>query len=153
LPAVRIALPSYPLQVDRRDGQARVFDVWRRRWVALSPEEWVRQLLLHHLEQACGYPRGRIAVERGLTLHGMPRRADAVVFDPAVRPWMVVEVKAPDVRLDQAVLDQAARYNLVLRAPFLAVCNGEELLLAAVEPGTGRTAFLDDWPAWPSAEG
>ena len=148
---MQIRFPSYSIQVEKRAGKDMVFDAWRRKWVRLQPEEWVRQHVLHHLVEHCAYPSNRLAVEHGLTLHGMPRRADIVVFDPSVQPWLVVECKAPEVALRQAVLDQAAHYNIVLRAPFLAVCNGVELLLASVDLASGRAEFLDDWPVWPAS--
>jgi type I site-specific restriction endonuclease len=146
---MQIEFPAYAFRVRESAGQRQIFDPLRRRFVALTPEEWVRQHLLRYLQEACGYPASLISVEKKLTLNGMTRRADAVVFDRAIHPWLIIECKAPEVSLDQEVLDQAARYNSVLRAPFLAVCNGTDLLLAELDFARNGHRFLAHWPVWP----
>ncbi len=128
-------------------------DPLRRRFVTITPEEWVRQHLLRYMQETCGYPANRISVEKKLVLNGMTRRADAVVYDREVNPWMVVECKAPEVALNQQVFDQAASYNAVLKAPFLVICNGRELLLARVNVQSGQHGFLNTWPIWPQSPG
>ncbi len=148
---MNIEFPAYEFIWRESGGVRMIRDPLRRRYVTITPEEWVRQHLLRYLQEACRYPASRISVEKKLTLNGMTRRADAVVYDQQVRPWMVVECKAPEVVLNQAVLDQAAGYNTVLKAPFLAVCNGTDLLLAQVDFVQGERRFLVGWPNWPEA--
>ncbi|MBI1191928.1 MAG: restriction endonuclease subunit R [Bacteroidetes bacterium] len=148
---MQIEFPSYEFQWRESAGVRMIRDPLRRRYVAITPEEWVRQHLLRYMLETCGYPASRMSVEKKLTLNGMTRRADAVVYDREVHPWMVLECKAPEIALNQAVLDQAAGYNTVLKAPYLAVCNGTELLLAQVDVLNGQRRFLQHWPNWPEA--
>lgn len=131
-------LPDFPLET--RAGDARrpvVLDPVRRRWVRLTPEEGVRQRLLRHL-LALGYPAGLLAVERAFTHLGRTWRADALAYDRLKTPLLLAECKAPDVRLDQAVLDQLARYNVVVRARVLVATNGAALLCGVAEAGRYR---------------
>ena len=88
----------------------------RKKWVALEPEEWVRQHVVAYLSDQLHYPLGCMSVEHRLTLNGMERRADVVCFTPDQTPRLLVECKAPNIPLNQEVVDQAARYNLVLQA-------------------------------------
>jgi len=148
---MQIQFPAYEFDWRESGGVRMIRDPLRRRYVAITPEEWVRQHLLRYLQEACGYPASRISVEKKLTLNGMTRRADAVVYDRDIKPWMVIECKAPEIGLNQTVLDQAAGYNTVLKAPFLAVCNGTDLLLAQLDFARGQHRFLEGWPNWPEA--
>jgi hypothetical protein len=133
-----VPLPSYPVET-RADaaGRAVVLDPVRRQWVRATPEEGVRQRLLRHL-LALGYPPGLLAVERGFTFVGRTWRADVVAYDRARRPLLLAECKAPGVALGQAVLDQLARYNAVVRARVLVATNGEALAVGAAAAGVVR---------------
>lgn len=128
----------------------RVFDPVRRKWVVLTPEEWVRQHLLNLLiiDKVC--PPGLIAVERGLTLNGLAKRADIVVHGaaPGAPPLLLVECKAPEVRIDQRTFEQAARYNLVFQVPYLLVSNGLVHYACRVDHLTKRVDFLVELPAF-----
>lgn len=121
-------LPPCDLRVrpdtDSRRGGYEVFDTARRRWVALTPEEWVRQHFVHYLQTALGYPSHYIANEVALDLNGLSRRSDTVVYDRSLRPVLLVEYKAPSVAVTQKVFDQIARYNIVIGARVLVVSNG-----------------------------
>ncbi len=99
----------------QREGKTLVFDPLRRRWVALTPEEEVRQKTLYLLVEHLGVPAGRVAVEYSLKVNGQDKRADAVVFGGAGEPLMVVECKAATVALTDVVLDQAVRYHSVIQ--------------------------------------
>ncbi len=128
------------------EGGVLVFDPVRRKHVVLTPEEGVRQLVLQYLLHAKGYPPSRIRVEIGLTFNGMMRRCDIAVFDPQLRPWLLVECKSPKVALAQAAFEQVARYNLVFQAPFLAITNGETTYCAQLDHLNQSFAFLPDFP-------
>lgn len=121
-------LPPCDLRVrpdtDSRRGGYEVFDTARRRWVALTPEEWVRQHFVHYLQTALGYPSHYIANEVAIDLNGLSRRSDTVVYDRSLRPVLLVEYKAPSVAVTQKVFDQIARYNIVIGARVLVVSNG-----------------------------
>ena len=109
---------------DSRRGGMEVYDATRRRWVALTPEEWVRQNFVAFLVSCKGYPQALTANEVSLRLNGLSRRCDTVVYDRVLRPLVVVEYKAPSVDITQKVFDQIARYNIVMGAPYLIVSNG-----------------------------
>lgn len=121
-------LPGFDIRLrrdeDSRRGGSEVYDALRRKWVALTPEEWVRQHFVNYLVSHCGYPAGLMGNEVSLRLNGTLRRCDTVVFSKSLRPVVVIEYKAPDVAITQAVFDQIARYNVVMQSRYLMVSNG-----------------------------
>lgn len=136
---MQLVFPPYPLQTAEMDGKRLIFDVVRKKWVALQPEEWVRQHLIHYLVQDQGIAPGRIGVEKEIRYHRLRRRFDVVVFGRDGLPWLLCECKAPDVALSDAALQQIARYNSVIRAPRLLVTNGLHLWVFDLdETGTYR---------------
>lgn len=116
------------LRIRESDGHREVFDPARRRWVALTPEEWVRQHTLLMLHEGYGYPWELMRVEGAITVGSLTKRCDIVVYGSDVTPRMVVECKQEEVAITQRVVDQACRYNTVLRVPFLLLTNGRTLL-------------------------
>ena len=110
-----------------------VFDPVRRRRVRLTPEEAVRQQTIMELHELCGYPLELMQVEAAITLNGLTKRCDIVVYDHNVRPWMIVECKKESIPLTQKVVDQACRYNLVLQVPYLLLTNGRERICLHVD--------------------
>jgi hypothetical protein len=139
--------PEYLFKLRRFGEVEEIWDEIRRRWVVLTPEEWVRQHAVRYLREQKGYPAGRIAVERGLKVNGMQRRTDAVVYDAHGQPHMIVECKAPNVAISQSTFDQIARYNLTLRVPYLYVTNGHEHFCCRIDFGTSGYDFLSEVPA------
>ena len=129
---------------DSRRGGLEIYDCLRRRWVALTPEEWVRQHFTAFLAAERGFPEALMGNEVSLTLNGTSRRCDTVVYDRALHPLCIVEYKAPSVAVTQKVFDQIARYNSVLRAPYLIVSNGLRHFCCRFT-GTGYV-FLPDIP-------
>jgi len=140
----QLNLPEAELRLRKVGESTQIYDAFRKRWVSLSPEEWVRQHFLHFLVDVHRYPKNRIAVEFSLSLHGMQKRADIVVFDSHMQPWMLIECKHAAVPLTQSVFDQAARYNLSLKVPYLAITNGMALLVAGIEGSDIR--MLENMP-------
>lgn len=132
------------IQVRENEGCREVFDPVRRRWVALTPEEWVRQQTLVRLH-AAGYPPEVMQVEGAITLNGMTRRCDIVVYRDG-QPWMIVECKKSEIPLTQKVCDQACRYNTVLRVPYLLLTNGRQDVIVAVDFEKGCLRQLADLP-------
>lgn len=141
-------LPTYPFRTIERSGKAFIYDAIRRTYVRLTPEEWVRQHMLHYLIQALDVPAGWIAVEMPVSVQGQPQRADVVVHDRSGAALLLVECKAPGTPIRQAVFDQSARYNTVLGAPFLAVTNGHEHYACRIDFATREATFLDDLPPY-----
>ena len=117
---------AFTLKIRENGSQQEVFDPVRQKWVALTPEERVRQVFILYLLNVKEFPLSHLSVEHAVTVNGMTQRYDLVVFGNDLQPWMMVECKAPHVKLTQKVADQAARYNTVLRAPLICVTNGME---------------------------
>lgn len=141
-------LPPFAHQVIRKEDKLYIFDVLRKKYVFLTPEEWVRQHFIHFLLNQHGYPRALMKVEGGLSYHGLARRTDLVVYDRAGNPFAVVECKDIGVPLTQEVFDQAAGYNQVLKAPYLILVNGLEYQCFRIDPPTGSCRVLEDIPPW-----
>lgn len=148
-PIVPLNLPVAQLDLSRdKAGRVTVYDVWRRRRIILTPEEWVRQHFAHMLVSHKGVVAGRIANEVSIELNGTSRRCDTVVYDAAMRPVMIVEYKAPDVAITAGVFDQIARYAMVLRAPFLTVSNGIRHFCCRIDYDSMTYEFLKDIPSY-----
>ncbi|MEO5584277.1 MAG: type I restriction enzyme HsdR N-terminal domain-containing protein [Flavobacteriales bacterium] len=131
------------------DGEGdRVFDPVRRLWVALTPEEWVRQHVLNYLIHELGCPVSLIAVEQKLVMNKLTKRADVVVHDRQGRAVLLVECKAPEVKVDQSTFEQVARYNTVFKVPYLLVSNGLVHYCCRVVRESEKIEFLTKVPAY-----
>lgn len=133
---------AFTLKIRENDAQQEVFDPVRQKWVVLTPEEHVRQIFILYLLNVKGFPLSHLSVEHAVTVNGMTQRYDLVVFDDALQPYMVVECKAPHVKLTQKVAEQASRYNSVLKAPLLCVTNGLEKKVFEIDFENGRIREL-----------
>ncbi len=138
-----MALPKYPLKLQTVDEQTQVWDFLRKKWIAFTPEEEVRQCLLHYLVEEKAVSTALIAVEREISYYKLRKRFDAVVFDGEGKPFILCECKAPSVRLSQEVLYQIARYNATLKAPHLLITNGSGLLFFSLNKA-GKYDFRED---------
>ena len=127
------------------DGQ-EILDIIRRRYVALTPEEGVRQAVIRYLHDKKGYPLELMQVEGAIMLNGMTRRCDIVVYDVSVRPYIIVECKNESVALSQKVLDQACRYNLVLQVPYLWLTNGVQQVCCHVDFDEKKVRMIQKLP-------
>ena len=121
---LKLNLPPFDINVKKVNGRTSVFDLIRRKFVALTPEEWVRQHFVNFLLTEKSYPKTLIANEIQINLNGQKKRCDTVVYNREAEPLMIIEYKAPDVNVTQAVFDQIARYNIVLKVKYLIVSNG-----------------------------
>lgn len=123
-----------------------IFDDSRRKWVSLTPEEWVRQNLLKYLTTELNYPISLVATEMSIRIHGLSRRCDLVVFDRTARPVMLIECKAPEVKLSQAVFDQVAHYNWHMKVPYLLISNGLQHYCASIDRQKQSFRLMDHIP-------
>jgi hypothetical protein len=146
-------LPDHGVKTKHDGHGPQVFDPVRRRWVALTPEEWVRQHFMNYLVHDLGCPASLIGVERSLVLNEQAKRADLVVHDLTGGPLALVECKAPSVRIDQRTFDQAARYNIIFRVRFLLVTNGLVHYCCRVDHEGGTVHFLDRLPSFAEMSG
>ena len=121
---IKIEYPPYQPKIKVENEKEFIFDEVRKRWVVLTPEEWVRQNFLQYLTQIKKYPASLIAVEKEIKLGDLKKRFDIVVYDADTKPWMIVECKEMNVTLDKLVLDQVLRYNISLNVPYLVITNG-----------------------------
>ena len=120
------------MNIRTQNGKQYVLCAWRRRYVRLTPEEYVRQTILHVLETQYEYPHGLIGVEVPIEVAGLKKRCDAIVYNQLMQPLMLIEFKAETVPLTQQVFDQAAIYNRHLQVPYLMVSNGKDTIVAEV---------------------
>ena len=128
------------------DSRREILDPLRQQYVALTPEEWVRQNLVQFLIQDRGYPRGLMAAEKFLEVHGQPRRADLVVYDRQGNPLLLAECKEPSVNISQETFNQIAHYNRALRARYLLISNGVQHYCYAIDRDREEYIFLDHLP-------
>lgn len=119
-------LPSYPFKIKEAAGSVYIFDDIRKKFLLLTPEEWVRQHVVKFLIHKKKYPKALIKLEGGLKLNTLQKRTDILVFDPSGKRIVVVECKSPAIKITQKVFDQIARYNFVHRTQWLIVSNGME---------------------------
>lgn len=140
---LELSLPPFEYKVKKQNGTLMIFDVIRKKYVVLTPEEWVRQHVIHFLTEVKNYPEALMSVEREIGLYGLRRRFDVVMFDRMGHPWLLLECKAPTVGLDRHVFDQAFRYNMVLAAPYVAVTNGITHYCGRVDIKRGLVLEMD----------
>ena len=143
---MRLNLPPYPARVKEADGRRQIFDILRRKYVALTPEEWVRQHFIHYLIGYKGYPAALLANEVPLQVGEKKVRADSVLYDRQLRPRLIIEYKAPTIPLTQKVFDQITVYNLLLHVDYLIVSNGLETYICKMDHTNHTYRFLEMIP-------
>lgn len=141
-------LPAFEAKIAQREGKNVIFDVLRRRYVALTPEEWVRQHFTNFLLKEKGYPQGLLSNEIQINLNGTKKRCDTVLYRRDLTPQMIVEYKAPSVEITQAVFDQITRYNMVLKVDYLVVSNGLRHYCCRIDYARNTYYFLPDIPRY-----
>lgn len=141
-------LPSYPAKVTLRSGKPFIYDCVRRKEVALTPEEWVRQHFIHWMTHSLGYPLIALGNEALLQDSLRRGRTDTLVFGTGGAVWMIIEFKAPEVPLTEKVWNQLSSYNVHYQAPFLVASNGITLIAAHIDYEQNRVTFLKEMPSW-----
>jgi predicted type IV restriction endonuclease len=143
-------LPAFDSKIKKEEGKVWIFDVIRKKYIVLTPEEWVRQHFIHHLIRDLKYPKALFKVESGLSFNHLQKRSDILVHDRQGKPWMMVECKSPVIKLSQKAFNQIAVYNMNIGAKFLAVTNGMvHYCCEAAAPGS-EARFLDTFPHFES---
>lgn len=143
---IRLNLPTFEIKLQGTPERPRIFDMLRRRYIALTPEEWVRQHFVHYLTEHKGYPAALMANEVSLSIGNKKLRADSVLYDRQLRPRMIVEYKAPSVAITQKVFDQIAAYNILLHVDYLVVSNGLKHYCCRMDYDNRSYKFLDEIP-------
>lgn len=145
-PMNRLNLPPFDVKVKKEGGKHFIFDGIRKKFVALTPEEWVRQHVVHYLITEFQYPKTLFKIESGLKYNQMHKRSDIVVHGRDGRPWMLIECKSPDIRLTQKAFNQVAVYNMSIGAKYLAVTNGMAHFVCLGASLAERAQFLEQFP-------
>lgn len=145
-------LPTFAAKVKEKDGKHTIFDPVRRKYVALTPEEWVRQHFVNYLITHKGYPKELLANEVPLKLNGTSKRCDSVAYNRFLAPLMIVEYKAPTIEITSAVFDQIVRYNMVLHVRYLAVSNGISHFCCKIDYENFTYSFLEGIPEYKELE-
>lgn len=143
---MQLNLPPCDFRTTQKEGRTLIFDVFRRRWVKLNPEEWVRQHFVRYLVDAKQYPASLIAIEHSLQINRQAFRADAVVFSNSGKPLLIVECKAPAVKISQAVFEQIVRYNFEFQVDFLIVTNGLTHFCCKIDKTNQTFEYLKEIP-------
>ena len=141
-------LPTYSVKLKEEDGKKFIFDEVRRKYLVLTPEEWVRQHFVNYLIEVKNYPQSLISIEKGLALNTLKKRADIVAHDLNGNPLLMVECKAPSIKITQDVFEQIARYNIVFRVPYLVVTNGLDHYCCEIDFEQNSFSFLKEIPTF-----
>lgn len=139
-------LPPYPFKITEKEGVYFIFDEIRKKHLVLTPEEWVRQHFIQHLLATKNFPSTLLQIEGGLSLNQTRKRSDILVYNKLGEKIMVIECKAPSIAITQATFDQAARYNSVYKANWLAVTNGLNHYYAKIDHTNGKFLFVEELP-------
>ena len=142
----QLNLPSFDCKIKESEGKTWIFDPIRKKYLVLTPEEWVRQHLVNLLIQHLGYPASLIKLEGGLSYEKLDKRSDILVFDRDAKPFLLVECKAPEVPVSKKTVEQASRYNKILKAPYLAVSNGLKTFCFSVDFIKNETVQMTGFP-------
>ncbi len=147
----KLNLPDFNLTIRKEDGKVWIFDMIRKKYIVLTPEEWVRQHFIHYLIHERKYPKSLFRIEGSLTYNKLQKRSDIVVHDRDGKPWMLVECKAPNVKLTQKAFNQVAVYNMSIGARFVAVTNGMVQYCFEASVSGSEPKHLTKFPEFPEA--
>jgi len=142
----KLNLPSYNFNIKLEGQRKLIFDSIRKKFVVLSPEEWVRQNFISYLVEVKNYPKGLIAVEKKVDVNRMPQRSDIVLYTNKAKPVLIVECKAASVKISQDTFNQIARYNMKLQVPYLVVTNGLNHYCCQINYETNSFKFIPEIP-------
>jgi len=145
---IPLNLPTFDIKLQGTREHPRIFDILRRRYVALTPEEWVRQSFVHFLTEHLDYPATLLANEIELEVGLKKLRADSVLYNQKLQPRMIIEYKAPSIPITEKVFDQISAYNLLLHADYLVVSNGMEHYCCKMDYEGKKYLFLDHIPRY-----
>ncbi len=142
----KLNLPTYSFKLKSNEKHTLIFDNLRKKYFVLTPEEWVRQHFVQFLIKEKKYPISLIAIEKQLTINNLKKRTDIVIYNKLGNPDIIVECKAPQIKITQATFDQIARYNLKLKANYLIVTNGLDHFFCKMDVENETYIFLKDIP-------
>lgn len=141
-------LPQFDVNLKKSEGKVWIFDIIRKKYIVLTPEEWVRQHLINYFINHLQYPKTLIQVERGLQYNRLQKRSDIVVFDRSGKPWLIIECKSPEIQLDQKSIEQVAVYNSDVKAKYVSVSNGLRHICYEVAEDVKNIVLMDEFPEY-----
>ena len=144
----QLNLPTYAAKIIKKGTELKIYDILRRKYVALTPEEWVRQSFVHFLIDYKGFNPTLMANEVAICLNGVNKRCDSVLYSKSLIPRMIIEYKRPGVEITQKVFDQICRYNMALHVEYLIVSNGLTHYCCRIDIEKGAYSFLEDIPMY-----
>jgi hypothetical protein len=144
----KLKLPSYSFRIVEKNNRWEIYDENRRKWIKLTPEEWVRQHFIHFLVKDKMFPKSLMAIEKKVLINGLSQRFDLLVYDRKGNPLLIAEFKSPDIQIDQTTFDQASRYNSALRAPYFLISNGMVHFVCKMDFENRTTRYLDEIPTF-----
>jgi len=139
-------LPPYEYKLKQEEEKIFIFDALRKKYIVLTPEEWVRQHFIQYIINSLNYPRSLIKVEGGLTYNRLKKRSDIVIFNQVGSPWMVIECKSPDQKINNQTLQQVSIYNSTLKAKYVALTNGMKHLCCVIDHPAKLTTPVSQFP-------
>jgi hypothetical protein len=145
---VKLNLPEFEYNVKKAEGKVWIFDVIRKRFIVLTPEEWVRQHFVNYIVTELRYPKALIKIETGLIYNKLSKRSDIIVYNRQGMPWMVIECKASDQKLSQQTLEQVAMYNTSMKAKYIVVTNGLQHLCCEINWDDKLTTLMTSFPEY-----
>ncbi len=140
----QLNLPAYSPSLKKDQGKVYIFDIIRKKYVVLTPEEWVRQHFINYLIQELKYPKSLFRIEGRLSYNKLQKRSDIVIYSRGGKPWMLIECKSPTIKLTQKAFNQVAVYNMTVGAQYIAVTNG--MVHYCYEGAGENVKFLEDFP-------
>lgn len=140
----QLNLPTYSFKFKELNQRTQIFDSVRKKYIVLTPEEWVRQNFIQYLIQEKKFPASLIAIEMGLKYNKLQKRGDVVIYDNYGKPFVIVECKAPHIKITQDVFDQIARYNMVLKVKYLIVTSGLQHYCCLMDYEKGTYLFMNE---------
>ena len=146
----KLNFPTYSFRFKNSENNVSIFDEIRKKFIVLTPEEWVRQHVIQFLIQNMSYPKSYINVEKLIKVNGLSKRYDGIVFQPNGEIFLLIECKAPEVPISQDTFDQIARYNLELKAQYLMVTNGLNHYFCQMDFENEKYVFLKELPVFKS---
>ena len=144
---IKLNLPPFEIKLRGTQARPMIFDILRKKFIALTPEEWVRQHFIHFLVEHKGYPSALLANEIQLTVGDKVLRADSVLYSRDLKPRMIIEYKAPHIPISQKVFDQISIYNMLLHVDYLVVSNGLQHYICKMDYESKKYVFLEDIPS------
>ena len=141
-------LPAFQYKIKHIENKEYIYDILRKKFILITPEEWVRQHFVNYLIGYLSYPKQLIANEVSIRLNSTSKRCDTVIYSKTLQPQVIIEYKSPEIDLSQAVFDQALRYNMVLRVKYIILSNGIKHICCKIDYDNNKYIFLSDIPKY-----